>query len=363
MWQQFDHAMASREVLKKKLKKVTEMRTDSPEMLQALSSLASFYDPRSNTLEARRMLRADLEHNGLLLAQEFVRKFEGVEVQLNEVSMCLRGMSDEAGAARERVATTADATRKLLVRHASMTAERDVLAQRQTMLASFVDRFQLSPKHRHALYHGPIDACEPGVEEREAGAASFFGVVEHIEAVRRDCARLLTSQHQRIGLEILQEMARHQTQAFERLFQWTLRAVRALGAIGDAGPGAVASDAVPPSLPRAIHELRARPAFQAACCELLTDVRRASIAQRFNRALTVGGGGGGSRPIALQSHDPQRYVSDMLAWTHQAIASEIDLVGFVYRYFLRESCSQFDSLPLTSLTTSPYQARSGPRRS
>jgi hypothetical protein len=109
--------------------------------------------------------------------------------------------------------------------------------------------------------------------------------------------------------------------------------------------------------------LRARPAFQAACCELLTDVRRASLAPRIPRARPVGGGGGASRPIALQSHDPQRYVSDMLAWTHQAIASEIDLVGFVYRYFLRESCSQFDSLPLTSLTTSPYQARSGPRRS
>ena len=29
---------------------------------------------------------------------------------------------------------------------------------------------------------------------------------------------------------------------------------------------------------------------------------------------------------------------------------------FIYRYILRESCSQFDSLPLTSLTISPFQA-------
>ena len=31
---------------------------------------------------------------------------------------------------------------------------------------------------------------------------------------------------------------------------------------------------------------------------------------------------GGPRPIELHAHDPQRYVGDMLAWLHQASASE-----------------------------------------
>lgn len=34
------------------------------------------------------------------------------------------------------------------------------------------------------------------------------------------------------------------------------------------------------------------------------------------------GAGGSLRPIEMQAHDPVRYVGDMLAWTHQAIASE-----------------------------------------
>jgi len=37
---------------------------------------------------------------------------------------------------------------------------------------------------------------------------------------------------------------------------------------------------------------------------------------------TVPGPGGTPRPIELHSHDPLRYVGDMLAWLHQAIASE-----------------------------------------
>ena len=34
------------------------------------------------------------------------------------------------------------------------------------------------------------------------------------------------------------------------------------------------------------------------------------------------GGTKNSRPIELHSHDPLRYLGDMLAWVHQACASE-----------------------------------------
>lgn len=39
-------------------------------------------------------------------------------------------------------------------------------------------------------------------------------------------------------------------------------------------------------------------------------------------ALTRGGPGGLPRPIEIHAHDPLRYVGDMLAWVHQAIAGE-----------------------------------------
>ena len=38
--------------------------------------------------------------------------------------------------------------------------------------------------------------------------------------------------------------------------------------------------------------------------------------------VLVSGPNGTPRPIELHSHDPLRYVGDMLAWLHQAIASE-----------------------------------------
>lgn len=46
------------------------------------------------------------------------------------------------------------------------------------------------------------------------------------------------------------------------------------------------------------------------------------IVRRFIVALTRGGPNGIPRPIEMHAHDPVRYCGDMLAWVHQAIATE-----------------------------------------
>ncbi|VDM00265.1 unnamed protein product [Schistocephalus solidus] len=58
------------------------------------------------------------------------------------------------------------------------------------------------------------------------------------------------------------------------------------------------------------------------------NARRKVIAEAFINALTVGWNSGSgfepvaTKPMELQSHDPLRYAGDMLAWLHQASASE-----------------------------------------
>lgn len=66
-------------IIDKKLKKVLEMRTDTPSMLESLDSLSSFYSDSGNTLESRRSLRTDIEDRGLDLAKSFLESMEEVE--------------------------------------------------------------------------------------------------------------------------------------------------------------------------------------------------------------------------------------------------------------------------------------------
>lgn len=57
---------------------------------------------------------------------------------------------------------------------------------------------------------------------------------------------------------------------------------------------------------------------------MLAQTRQAALLSSFTSALTTGSrtGGASARPIDLHAHDALRYIGDMLAWVHQAIAAE-----------------------------------------
>ena len=64
--------------------------------------------------------------------------------------------------------------------------------------------------------------------------------------------------------------------------------------------------------------------------QYLSQTRQATLLAAFMDALTRGGPGGLPRPIELHAHDPLRYVGDMLAWVHQAIAAEREFLESLF---------------------------------
>lgn len=91
--------------------------------------------------------------------------------------------------------------------------------------------------------------------------------------------------------------------------------------------------------------LKKRPAYYEHCIQEIFQARRVNLIRKFLYALTKGGPNvscfvvvlvgtfcidsqttsqGHPKPIEIHAHDPARYISDMLAWVHQAVASERD---------------------------------------
>lgn len=66
------------------------------------------------------------------------------------------------------------------------------------------------------------------------------------------------------------------------------------------------------------------------CKESLTAARRSLNVRRFILALTRGGPNGIPRPIEMHAHDPVRYCGDMLAWVHQAIATDSEFFRVLF---------------------------------
>ena len=73
-----------------------------------------------------------------------------------------------------------------------------------------------------------------------------------------------------------------------------------------------------------------RPHACREALQYLAQTRQATLLSAFMNALTRGGPSGLPRPIELHAHDPLRYVGDMLAWVHQAIAAEREFLESLF---------------------------------
>jgi conserved oligomeric Golgi complex subunit 6 len=81
----------------------------------------------------------------------------------------------------------------------------------------------------------------------------------------------------------------------------------------------------------AISYLRKLPIYFSQCQDLVVNSRRSQLVQKFVVALTQGGPSGQVfRAMDLHAHDSVRYVGDMLAWMHQAVASEEEFLEAVF---------------------------------
>ena len=303
--------MQTNKVVQKKLRQLQELRTDSVAMLEALDTLGAFY-PEENTAQARVSLRSDLEQQSAALSGQFAASFAELQARLTAVGALVDGVHGSCGVVLGRLERAEATTSSFVQRASALREERDASQRRAAHLAQFLERFQLTDAELKAVREAPVD---------DGGGARFFAALDRVQQVRADCALLLGSaQHQSVGVELLNATAEHQERALARLYRWVQAHCVELEA------DVVTASSV---MLRAMAALRQRPAYYTHCAECIAHSRRTLLVRRFATALTQGGPGGTPRPIELHAHDAQRYVGDMLAWVHQAVAGEQELLEAV----------------------------------
>ncbi|CAO3609200.1 unnamed protein product [Cunninghamella echinulata] len=149
----------------------------------------------------------------------------------------------------------------------------------------------------------------------------FFNALSHLQQIHSDCKLLLMTSHQQAGLQIMESMSLYQETAYEKLYRWTQNESRS----------SFGGDSIDVStlMTKALYSLKHRPVLFQTILDELAVARRDAVARAFITALTRGGPS--SRPIELQAHDSLRYIGDMLAWVHQACASEKEMLESLFQ--------------------------------
>ncbi|KAF8056126.1 COG6 [Scenedesmus sp. PABB004] len=289
--------------LARKVKKILEIKTESPELVAALGTLSAIY--ADNTPAARRGLRATIEQRGLAISRQFLVAAEGVTAALDDVQAQLDGVTASCAAITSALAGARATAGGLLAESDKAARELAALDARRALVEQFLDKYQLTPEEAALLQAGQV-------------GPEFFAALSRLRAIHEHCRGLLRSHHQRAGLELMDHMAAHQEAAYEHLCRWVQAECRRLGEVD--------APEVEPSLAAAVAALRDRPVLYKYCAEEVASARHGALFQRFIVALTRGGPGGLPRPIEIHAHDPRRYAADMLAWVHQALCGEREFV-------------------------------------
>ncbi|XP_065021241.1 conserved oligomeric Golgi complex subunit 6-like [Musa acuminata AAA Group] len=289
--------------LSRKLKKVLETRTDSPDLLSSLATLSTFY--ADNTPQARRNLKSSIEQRALAINHHFLdaslaaqQALDTVEEEVNALAECCDQIAKALSGCSESTGDIISTTERL-------KQELELTTQRQEIVSCFLRDYQLSNDEINAL------------REEELGE-NFFKALVHVQEIHANCKILLRTHHQRAGLELMDMMSVYQEGAYERLCRWVQAECKKLGDTDN--------PEVSDLLKTAICCLKERPVLFKYCAEEIANMRHHALFRRFISALTRGGPGGLPRPIEVHAHDPLRYVGDMLGWLHQALASERELV-------------------------------------
>ncbi|XP_059694919.1 conserved oligomeric Golgi complex subunit 6 isoform X3 [Haemorhous mexicanus] len=295
-------AAPSTNPLSRKLNKILETRLDNDkEMLEALKALSTFFV--ENSLRTRRNLRGDIERRSLAINEEFVHIFKQVKEELESINEDVQAMSSCCEDMSSRLKAAKEQTQDLIVKTTKLQAENQRLEMKAQVADAFIAKFQLTPDEMNLL-RGTKD--EPITED-------FFKALGRVKQIHDDVKILLRTNQQRAGLEIMEQMALLQETSYERLYRWTQNECRTL---------TQESCDISPVLAQAMEALQDRPVLYKYTLDEFGTARRSAVVRGFIDALTRGGLGGTPRPIEMHSHDPLRYVGDMLAWLHQATASE-----------------------------------------
>ena len=300
----------------RRVRRALELRADAPGFLEALESLgealgegggAGSAEREGGTADRGRELREAAERERLGVHEEFLAESAKVQEALAALDAEIAGVAACCDQVAGALAEARTQNGGLLAEAARLQTEVQAAEQRRGLVGRFLEEYQLSPGELEELREG------------EVGPA-FFAALGRVRGIHGNCRQLLRTHHHRAGLELMEGMARHQEEAYERLCRWVQSECRGLGPDSGAGDPAVET------LRGACAALRERPVLYRYCAEEVAAARHNVLFKRFLAALT----GGPGEAMDKHSRDPRRYVGDMLTWLHGAAAAEKELLDLLF---------------------------------
>ncbi|KAF8447250.1 oligomeric Golgi complex subunit 6 [Boletus edulis BED1] len=269
--------------------------------------------PNETASRARKNLQQDLENKLAEGSQQFLKAFGEVDQKLDDLQNIVVEMRQHCDEAETQLKLTEEASRSLLEQAESLRYERQQVETQKSIVLSFLDRFTLNDDEIEA-----ITSREMSLVPR------FFSAMNKTERIRSECRVLMSGEDgpTKAGMDVMATTFSYLEQGYDKIHRWLTFEFRRIGRESQLEVTSVMCEA--------IRRLSERPELLSDTLTFLAEARQSTLLALFLDALTRGGPSGLPRPIELHAHDPIRYVGDMVAWVHQAIAAECEFLESLF---------------------------------
>ncbi|GAA5919249.1 hypothetical protein JCM1841_006519 [Sporobolomyces salmonicolor] len=311
---------ASRNPLQLKVNRLLSSNLDDAGTRAALDTLGQIeqggLEPNGRAIGSalkRGGLRKEIDGRMAQGSKEFLEAFSEVNDKLSMLQSHLDAMHVCCDEVQTELDKANQGTRYLLEHAEGLRQQRSTTAVQQSLVHLFLTRFTLSDAELRALTSREVPV-----------GPELFAAMDKTERIRADCKALLSGEAgegTQAGLDIMEYTSQHLEAGYLKIFKWC--SFEARGFAKDVLEVSV-------SMRTAVARLKSRPDLLSEVLAILGTTRSTSILNLFLDALTRGGPNGLPRPIELHAHDPIRYIGDMLAWIHQAMAGEREFLESLF---------------------------------
>ncbi|KAF9014960.1 oligomeric Golgi complex subunit 6 [Cyathus striatus] len=265
-----------------------------------------------SAVRARKNLRRDMEVKLAAGSRQFLDALGNVDKKLSELQAHVTAIRLSCDDAERQLSLTNEASRDVLERAGNLRDERQAVDGKKSIISLFLDRFKLTGDETEALTSRDVSI-----------GTAFFAALDKTEQIREDCRVLMSGEDgpTQAGSDIMSFTSSSLEQGYDKVLRWCCNEFRQMR---DLQPE------VSNILRDSIVRLRKRSELLSEALSILAQTRQSALLSAFITALTRGGSSGLPRPIELHAHDPLRYVGDMLAWVHQAIAAEHEFLESLF---------------------------------
>lgn len=289
-----------------------QLRTLFSRLEHVISDLDATVDPGVRGSIARKNLRgafeADLIRNHAAVLAEYAKPVRILKVVGARVE-CLESLvSDTQALLASDALRSADLTAQVK----TLTLQKHELEIKKALLASFRDNYTLNEYEQFVL-------ASPDINE------DFFKALEKAESIRERCLVLLALEDPKLGQAVMAKSAEIIEHATHKIESFAARCLLNLFSLNNKEKAH--------TLNLCLHYLQLKPELLDSIVNTYVEAHSAELVKEFNSQVSGPEFGesyipvrDAARPVFYSSHDPVRYIADLLAYVHSLVVLESETI-------------------------------------